>query len=170
MNSTSRDFYLLHFRKILIIGSDVCHNRFLIGVIHIHVWKWEAVTWRCSAKKRFLKISQNSQENTCARVSFLIKVAERELQKRLWHRCFPVNFEKFYEHLFYRIPPVVPIPQTPMNAWKFCKIQSLFLMGLQKGDYGTDVFLWILPNFKNTFFYKTPLVALATSNTFDNWN
>ena len=28
---------------------------------------------RCSIKKMFLKISQNSQENTCARVSFLIK-------------------------------------------------------------------------------------------------
>ena len=27
----------------------------------------------CSIKKPFLKISQNSQENTCARVSFLIK-------------------------------------------------------------------------------------------------
>ena len=28
---------------------------------------------RCSVKKVFLKISQNFQENTCARVSFLIK-------------------------------------------------------------------------------------------------
>ena len=27
----------------------------------------------CSVKKVFLEISQNSQENTCARVSFLIK-------------------------------------------------------------------------------------------------
>ena len=34
----------------------------------------EAVTQRCSVKKVFLKISQNSQENTCARVSFLIKL------------------------------------------------------------------------------------------------
>ena len=29
---------------------------------------------RCSVKNLFLKISQNSQENTCARVSFLIKM------------------------------------------------------------------------------------------------
>ena len=36
----------------------------------------------------FSEISQNSQENTCTRVSFLLK-------KRLWHRCFPVKFEKF---------------------------------------------------------------------------
>ena len=36
-------------------------------------------------KKVFLEILQNSQENTCDRVSFLIK----------WHSCFPVNFGKF---------------------------------------------------------------------------
>ena len=34
----------------------------------------EAVARRCSVKKVFLEISQNSQENTCARVSFLIKL------------------------------------------------------------------------------------------------
>ena len=44
-------------------------------------------------KKGFLKISQNSQENTCARISVLIKVSV--LKKRLCHRCFPVNFAKF---------------------------------------------------------------------------
>ena len=40
----------------------------------------------------------NSQENTCARVSFLIKLQAPPatlLKKRLWHRCFPVNFAKF---------------------------------------------------------------------------
>ena len=34
----------------------------------------EAVTRSYSVKKVFLKISQNSQENTCARVFFLIKL------------------------------------------------------------------------------------------------
>ena len=34
----------------------------------------DVVTRMCSAKKSFLKISQNSQEKTCARVSFLIKL------------------------------------------------------------------------------------------------
>ena len=34
----------------------------------------KAVARRCSIKKVFLEISQNSQENTCARVSFLIKL------------------------------------------------------------------------------------------------
>ena len=59
---------------------------------------------RCSRakvfyKKVFLELLKNSQENTCARVSFLIKLQVPGLQlyqkKRLWHRCFLVNFAKF---------------------------------------------------------------------------
>ena len=53
----------------------------------------EVVLRRYSVKKVFLEISQNSQENTCARVSFLIKL--QALKKGLWHRCFTVNFAKF---------------------------------------------------------------------------
>ena len=66
--------------------------------------------WRCSVKKMFFKISQNSQENTRTRVSFLIRLQvlglrlylKRDygglklyLKKRLWHRYFPVNVAKF---------------------------------------------------------------------------
>ena len=39
----------------------------------------EAVVRRCSVKKVYLEISQNSQENTCARFSFFNKVAGRFL-------------------------------------------------------------------------------------------
>ena len=56
----------------------------------------EAVAQRCSVKQVFLEISQNLQENTCARVTFLIK-----LTKRLWHRFFPVNFAKFLRTSFF---------------------------------------------------------------------
>ena len=42
----------------------------------------EAVTQRCSLKKMFLEISQNSQGNTCARVSFLIKLQASGLSYR----------------------------------------------------------------------------------------
>ena len=44
-------------------------------------------------EKLFLEISQNSQENICARVSFLIRVTF--LKQILWHRYFPVSFLKF---------------------------------------------------------------------------
>ena len=75
----------------------------------------EAVAQTCSVKKVFLESSQNSQENTCARVSFLIKLQEAPatlLKKRLWHRCFPVNFAKFLrtaffaEHLWWLLPSI----------------------------------------------------------------
>ena len=53
---------------------------------------------RCSIGKGVLKISKNSQENICASL-FFNKVAglmsATILKKRLWHRCFPVNFAKF---------------------------------------------------------------------------
>ena len=40
----------------------------------------EAVVQRCSVKKLFLEISQNSQENTCAGVSCLMKLQVLDLQ------------------------------------------------------------------------------------------
>ena len=63
----------------------------------------KAVVQRCSVKKVFLEISQNSQENTCTRVSFLIRLQRPAtlFKKRRWHRCFPVNFVKFLGTPFY---------------------------------------------------------------------
>ena len=68
--------------------------------------KTEAVVRRCSLKKVFLKTSQNSQGGKllCQRL-FLNKVSGLRpatlLKKRLWHRCFPVNFAKFSRRPFY---------------------------------------------------------------------
>ena len=55
----------------------------------------EAVSQTCSVKKGVLRNFENSQKSTCARVSFLIKLQAFFLKKRLWHRCFSVNFAKF---------------------------------------------------------------------------
>ena len=44
----------------------------------------------CYVKKLFLKMSQNSQENIGARVSF-------------WHSCFHVNFAKISSSTFFKI-------------------------------------------------------------------
>ena len=63
----------------------------------------EAATRGVLSGKEFLEISQNSQENTCARVPFLIKLQAAPatlLKKRLWHRCFPANFVKFLRTSF----------------------------------------------------------------------
>ena len=60
----------------------------------------KAVVRRCSLKKMFLKILQNSWENTCARFSFL-RLQAAALKKRPWHRCFPVNFAKVLGRPFF---------------------------------------------------------------------
>ena len=61
-------------------------------------------------QKVFIEVLQNSQEKTCARVFFLIKLQTLDLsflKKRLSHRSFPVNFAKFLgtpfltEHLWW---------------------------------------------------------------------
>ena len=56
----------------------------------------EVVIRSCSAKKQFLEILQNSQENTCARVSFLIEL----------HPISCEFFEIFQSNIFHRTPPV----------------------------------------------------------------
>ena len=60
----------------------------------------EAATKGVLSKEVLLEISQNSQENICARVPFLIKLQASFrpaalLKKRIWHRRFPVNFAIF---------------------------------------------------------------------------
>ena len=70
----------------------------------------EAVVRRCSIKKVFLKISQNSQEDTCARISFLIKLQAWELQlykKETLAQVLSFEvYEVFNNTYFYRTPPV----------------------------------------------------------------
>ena len=80
-------------------------NEIIVKLWKRKIGKTEAVVRRCSAKKVFLEISQNSQENTCARIFFLIKLKASSLQlyfkKRLWHRCFSVNCAKFLKAPFF---------------------------------------------------------------------
>ena len=85
----------------------------------------ELVVLTCSAKKTFLEILQNLQENTCAIDSFLIKFqAVTSVKKNLWHRCFPVNFAKFLRASFFcRTPPasasIFLIPRSlKLIIWK----------------------------------------------------
>ena len=77
----------------------------------------EAVARRCSANKVPLKILQNSQEDTCARVSFLINVqapACNFIKKEALAQVFSCEFSEicknnfFTEHLW-----------TTASAWCF---------------------------------------------------
>ena len=61
---------------------------------------------KCSIKKMFLKILQNSQKKHLHWSLFIIKLqGSGPIKKRFQHRCFPVDFAKFLEHIVYRTPP-----------------------------------------------------------------
>ena len=65
--------------------------------------------WSCFVKKGVLEISQNSQENTFVRVTFLIKLQAWDLQ--LYKKSdsgtgvFLWILRNFWAHPFYRTPP-----------------------------------------------------------------
>ena len=66
----------------------------------------EAVAQRYSVKKVLVESSQNSQENTCARVSFLIKL--QSIKKEALVHVFFCEFCKISKQTFsYRTPLVV---------------------------------------------------------------
>ena len=65
-------------------------------------WPIEAAVCIYSPKKVFLKF-QKFHRKIPALESLFNKVADLP---RVQHRCFPVKFANFKEHLFYRTPPV----------------------------------------------------------------
>ena len=72
--------------------------------VYLVIKKLEAVAQRCSVKKVFLEISQNSQENTCARVSFLIKL-----------QAWPATF--LTEHLWWLLLRILLLTAAVYVFW-----------------------------------------------------
>ena len=64
---------------LVLCGSyKICFQNLIINMVYLRIerkikYLWKAVTRRFS-EKLFLEILQNSQENTCGKVSFLIKL------------------------------------------------------------------------------------------------
>ena len=99
----------------------------------------EVVVRKCSVKKVFLEISQNSRENTCAKVATLLK-------KRLWHRYFPVNFAIFPRQTFFHRTPTVAasvlfVSVLEVDRQKLCC--QLFLIRYPGSLWpGSDFLIW----------------------------
>ena len=78
---------------------------------------------RCSVKKVVLKISQNSQENTCARVIFLVKLqvlAYNFIKEETMAQVFSCESCKIYKNTFsYRTPPVATSDNFSVNKFLF---------------------------------------------------
>ena len=84
----------------------------------------KAVAWTCSVKKVFLQISENSQEKTCARVSFLIKLEAPEilLKKEALAQVFSCEF--------YEISHLVVAPETRPLRTEWYKILKIIHCGI----------------------------------------
>ena len=78
------DIWRYVIKKVLLKVAKICK------IYHVSSGSTEAAVLRCSVKQVFLKILQNSQENTCAG-AFI----PATLKERLLHRNFLVNFAKF---------------------------------------------------------------------------
>ena len=89
-----RDYYTILF----CFSTTICRFR-----IQIYIPIIRSSPWWTSIKRVFLKILQNSLENTCFRVFFnkVVGINPGTLLKNiLLHRCFPVNFTKFLRTSF----------------------------------------------------------------------
>ena len=71
IDGVTNQFYLSQSIPSLNFNFISCQQ---VGKYEWRLFSQEAVAQTCSVKKVFLEISQNSQENTCARASFLIKL------------------------------------------------------------------------------------------------
>ena len=96
----------------------------------------EAVAQRCSVEKIFLKISKNLQENTRARVSFLIKLhAYKVAGLRLCEFC-----EISKNTIFYRTPLVAA--STYWNGHVFWSLKKWRAIRASVGGVG-GVLMWV---------------------------
>ena len=99
-----------------------------------------AVVQRCSVKKAFLKILQNSQENTCARISFLIKLQASGLTYRtplvwwlllnktctsrdsMWNNLTKYNFFDFVIHWVIYLNSIFIITSSLLKSFGFLRL------------------------------------------------
>ena len=113
---------------------------------------------RCPIKNVFLKISQNSQKNLCQsfvfnKVTRLIPAAL--LKKRLWHRCFSVNFMKSLRTPFLQNTSSVPCSFSRQHS-----LQQSRLWHRNRPVY------FLKKHFITTFWLVSPFFMFHQKNTF----
>ena len=112
--------------------------------------KFRSSHQRCSARKGVLSsVIKFPVKHLCQSLVFN-KVAGLSpatlLKKRLWHRCFPVNFVKFLRTPFLH----------NASGQLLLKVTSLAHLTVLERDSSTGISPWILWNFLESFFCRTP--------------
>ena len=97
------------YRKINCLDIGTFIALFYIVLVFSSKWPMKEVATikKCYMKKVFLKIPQNSQETPPQESLGQFQSLRPTIlsKKRLWYRCFPLNFAKFLRTLFDRTPP-----------------------------------------------------------------
>ena len=99
------------------------------------------VAQRCSVNKVFLEISQYSQKNICARVSFSIKLlakANNFIEKETPTQMFCCEFCEIFKNIFsYRTPPVAASERDWLHQSSFrrlCVARMLTNLNINDND------------------------------------
>ena len=104
--------------------------------MHLHEtkpWAIRSSHQRCSVKNVFLKISQNAQENTCARVSFL------NFAKFLRTPFSQNTFGRLLLDSFFKNRNVSQYFPVLGERIKICEICEIFCVSMQQSFFSTYV-------------------------------
>ena len=94
----------------------------------------EAILQRCSVKKVFLEILQNSQQNTCARVSFLITLQAEVcnfIKKETLAQVFSCEFCKISKTTFSHGTPPMAASADNINFFDSQLMQQVLIVEKQ---------------------------------------
>ena len=122
----------------------------------------EAVVQRCSVKKVFLEISQNSQGNTCARVSYLIKLQAlvcKFIKQDTLAQTFSCEFCEISKNTFLHRTPLVAASENTKGISAEATVQRV----LQKRCYEKFRRIHMKTFSRISFFDKVILCRSAVS-------
>ena len=92
-------FYTSLFLVFHVISKVLPKWMFFVKAIQKPHWNYRSSHQRCFSRKYFLRNFAKFTEKHLRQSLFFSKVAGLRpatlLKKRLWHRCFPINFAKF---------------------------------------------------------------------------
>ena len=148
----------MFFKQMMQIHEDATNlipaqkNR---SVVQIYSYTQGVAVPRCSTKQLFLKISQNSQKNTCSGFSFLMRLQVRALQPPTLLRIFCEIFENtfFIEHF----------RETGFNSFvqRFGLLQIYHMISLRENaDQNNSEYGHFLGSVLGTVFLKNNLGVL----------
>ena len=105
----------------------------MISLLHLEMKAWRSSHQRCFLKKGVLiNFAKFTGKHLCHSL-FFNKVADLRsadlLKKKLWDRCFPVNFAKFIRTPFF----TEDLRWLLLSVWNLSKIQLyIFLINVER--------------------------------------